>query len=115
MYPTEKDPPVANPLQTIQISKDDDHFTYASSLLEPNEARRLKGTLQWNKDVFAWTHSDMPWIHPSIASHLHNILPSSRPIFQKVRQFHPNRQRIIQDKVDKLLAARSIREVEYLD
>ncbi|RVW81014.1 hypothetical protein CK203_054654 [Vitis vinifera] len=68
-------------------------------------ARRLKGTLQWNKDVFAWTHFDMPGIHPSIASHRLNILPSSRPICQKVRRFHPDRQRIIQDEMDKLLAA----------
>ena len=57
----------------------------------------------------------MPEIHPSIASHRLNILPSSRPIRQKVRRFQPEKQRIIQDEIVKLLVAEFIREVEYLD
>lgn len=57
----------------------------------------------------------MPGIHPSIASHRLNVMPSSRPIQQKVRRFHPDRQKIIQAKVDKLLAVGFIREVEYPD
>ena len=57
----------------------------------------------------------MPEIHPLIASHRLNILPSSRPIGQKVQWFHLDRQRIIQDEIDKLLAARFIREVEHPD
>nr|CAN78943.1 hypothetical protein VITISV_013114 [Vitis vinifera] len=78
-------------------------------------ARCLEGTLQQNKDVFAWTHFDIPEIHPLIASHQLNILPSSRRIRQKVRWFHPDRQRIIQDEIDKLLATEFIKEVEYPD
>ena len=54
-------------------------------------------------------------IHPSIASHRLNILPSSRPIRQKVRRFQPEKQRIIQDEIVKLLVAEFIRKVEYLD
>ncbi|RVW85477.1 hypothetical protein CK203_044076 [Vitis vinifera] len=56
----------------------------------------------------------MTGIHPSIASHRLNILPSSRPVRQKVRQFHPDRQKIIRDEVDKFLEAGFIREVECL-
>ncbi|KAL6320610.1 hypothetical protein AAG906_008610 [Vitis piasezkii] len=97
------------------LTEDGQINLYGSQLAEPNEARRLEWTLQRNKDVFAWTHSDMPEIHPLIASHRLNILPSSRPIGQKVRWFHPDRQRIIQDEIDKLLAARFIREVEHPD
>ncbi|RVX00866.1 hypothetical protein CK203_026559 [Vitis vinifera] len=54
-------------------------------------------------------------IHPSIASHRPNIMPSSRPVHQKVRHFHPNKQRIIQSEVDKSLTTRFIKEVEYPD
>ena len=54
-------------------------------------------------------------IHPSVASHRLNILPSSRPVRKKVRQFHSDRQKIIRDEVDKLLEAGFIREVEYPD
>ncbi|RVW25289.1 hypothetical protein CK203_110566 [Vitis vinifera] len=67
------------------------YLTKDGSLLEANKARCLKGTLQQNKDVFAWTHSNMPEIHSLIASHQLNILPSSRRIRQKVRRFHPDR------------------------
>lgn len=57
----------------------------------------------------------MTEIHPSITSHRLNILPSSRPIGQKVQPFHPDRQKVIQDEVDKLLAVGFIWEVKYPD
>ena len=75
----------------------------------------LKETLQQKKDVFAWAHSDMLGIHPLVASHRLNVLPLSRPGRQKIRRFHSDRQKIIQNEVDKLLAVGFIREVEYLD
>ena len=57
----------------------------------------------------------MTEIHPSVASHRLNILPSSRPVRQRVRRFHLDRQKIIWDEVDKLLEVGFIREVEYPD
>ena len=57
----------------------------------------------------------MTEIHPSVASHRPKILPSSRPVRQRVRRFHPDRQKIIWDEVDKLLEVGFIREVEYPD
>ena len=109
----DKNPPVADPLQTIQVSKRNDRLTYVSSLLKPSETQNIKETFQQNQDVFAWTHSDMPGIHPLVAFHLLNILPSSRPVWQKVRRFYPDRQKIIQSEMDKLLDVEFIREVEY--
>ena len=55
----------------------------------------------------------MSEIHPSIASHRLSVISSSRPICQKVRRFHSNRQRIIKAKVEKLPTIGFIREVEY--
>ena len=52
-------------------------------------------------------------INPTVASHKLNILPTAKPMRQKVRQFHPDQHQIIQTKVDNLLAARFIREVKY--
>ena len=106
---------MADPLQTIQISGENDHFTYASSFLESNEVWGLERVLQRNKYVFKWAHSNMPRIHLSIASHWLNVLSSSRLVRQKVQRFHPNRQKIIQTEIDKLLAVGFIREVEYPD
>lgn len=104
---------MVDPLQAIQVLEGDDRFTYANSLLEPNETQCLAETFQQNKNVFAWTYSDVPGIHPSVASHRLNILPVSRLVRQKIRRFHPNRQKIIQSEVDKFLAVGFIREVEY--
>ena len=47
------------------------------------------------------------------ASHKLNVLPSARPIRQKVRRFHPDRHQIIQAEVDNILKAGFIREVKY--
>ena len=104
---------MVDPLRTIQILEESTHLTHISSLLTLEEARDIEGTLRQNHDVFAWAHSDMTGIHSSVASHRLNILPSSRPIRQKVRRFHPDRQKIIRDEVDKLLEVGFIREVEY--
>ncbi|KAL6323501.1 hypothetical protein AAG906_039076 [Vitis piasezkii] len=79
----------------------------------PTKSTRTIAITVQNKNVFVWTHSDMSWIHPSIASHRLNVMSSSKLVHQKVRYFHMDRQKIIQAEIDKLLAARFIREVEY--
>ena len=55
----------------------------------------------------------MVGISPTVASHKLNILPTAKPVRQRVRQFHPDRHQIIQTKVDNLLVAGFIREVKY--
>ena len=57
----------------------------------------------------------MKGIHPSITSHRLNVLPTTRPIWQRVRRFHPDIQKIIWNEIDKLLEAGFIREVDYPD
>ena len=46
-------------------------------------------------------------------SHKLNVLPSARPVRQRVRGFHPNHHQIIQAEVNNLLKAGFIREVKY--
>ena len=86
---------------------------YVSTLLSPAEKFELQKVLQQNRDVFAWAHSDMSWISPSIAFHQLNILSTSKPVRQKIRRFHPDRQKVIQEEIEKLLEVGFIREVEY--
>nr|CAN67251.1 hypothetical protein VITISV_026553 [Vitis vinifera] len=57
----------------------------------------------------------MKGIHPSIASHRLNVFPTARPIRQKIRRFHPDRQKVIRNEIDKLLEDGFIREVDYPD
>ncbi|RVX04022.1 hypothetical protein CK203_021792 [Vitis vinifera] len=58
---------------------------------------------QTKHDIFAWTHSDMKGIHPSIVSHKLNVFSTARPVRQKIRRFHPDRQNVIRSEIDKLL------------
>ena len=64
-------------------------------------------------DVFFLTHSDMVGINPVHASRKLNVIPSVKPVRQKVRHFHPDRHQVIQAEVDNLLKARFIREIKY--
>ncbi|RVX11837.1 hypothetical protein CK203_009439 [Vitis vinifera] len=63
------------------------------------ETQSIQNILRSNHDIFAWTHSDMKGIHPSIASHKLNVFPAARPVRQKIRRFHPDRQKVIQMKL----------------
>ena len=101
-----------DPLQTIVIGGLD-KFTYASSLLTKEEKAQLQQALTTNADVFARNHADMTGVNPANASHKLNVLPSARPIKQKVRRFHSDPHQIIQAEVDNLLKAGFIREVKY--
>ncbi|KAJ4720741.1 Retrovirus-related Pol polyprotein from transposon opus [Melia azedarach] len=66
-------------------------------------------------DVFAYSHSDMPGISPSIISHRLNVDSVHRPVRQKRRAFNQERYDAIEEEVDKLLRAGFIRESKYPD
>ena len=55
----------------------------------------------------------MPGISPIHASHKLNVTPSAKPVRQKGRRFHPDRNSIIQTEVDNLLHNGFIIEVKY--
>ena len=55
----------------------------------------------------------MSGILPSVASHRLNVLATSKPVRQKIRRFHPDKQKVIREEMEKLLEAGFIKEVEY--
>ena len=55
----------------------------------------------------------MTGIDSMLTSHKLNVIPSTKPMRQKVRRFHPDRHRIIQTEVNNLLRVGFIREVKY--
>ena len=55
----------------------------------------------------------MGGIDPTVITHMLNVSPSFKPIKQKRRSFAPERQKAINEEVNKLLQAGAIREVEY--
>ena len=83
-----------DPQESILLGGPDKH-TYVSSLLSEEKKEQLRRVLLGNINVFAWTHSDMTDISPTHASHKLNVVPSARPVRQRVRRFHPNHHQII--------------------
>ena len=57
----------------------------------------------------------MPGIDSSVITHRLNVCLSFKPIRQKKRVFAPERDNAIKDEVQKLMAAKFIREVYYPD
>ncbi|KAJ9566427.1 hypothetical protein OSB04_002393 [Centaurea solstitialis] len=68
-----------------------------------------------HSDCFAWSHEDMVGIDPNVISHKLNIDQMFKPIKQKHRKFAPERNKVINDKVDNLLKMGKMREVKYPD
>ena len=106
-------PKPSEELEPVQLDDDPDHLAYISSKLAKDLRHLLIHFLKQNKDVFAWKQEDMGEIDPAIITHRLNIIPSFKPVKQKRRSFAPERQKAINEEVDKLLQAGAIREVEY--
>ena len=55
----------------------------------------------------------MGGVDPAVITHSLNVNPSFKPVKKKRRSFTPERQKGINEEIDKLLQAKAIREVEY--
>ncbi|XP_074298696.1 uncharacterized protein LOC141629620 [Silene latifolia] len=64
-------------------------------------------------DCFAWSHSDMIGIDPGVITHKLSVDPSYKLVQQKRRKFASERDQVINQEVDNLLAAGKIQEVKY--
>ena len=100
-------------LEPIQLDDHPEHLAYVGSKLAEDLRSLLIRFLKQNKDVFAWKQEDMGGIDPAIITHRLSVSPSFKPVKQKRRSFALERQKAINEEVDKLLQAGAIREVEY--
>ena len=55
----------------------------------------------------------MGGVDPAVITHRLNVNPLFEPVKQNRRSFTPERQKAINEEVDKLLQARTIRDVDY--
>ncbi|XP_034219224.1 uncharacterized protein LOC117630638 [Prunus dulcis] len=121
--PSEEIPPEVSPeegwkpeedVELIPLDPDQpDRKARIGSRLSPEEKVELTTFLQSNKDMFAWSPSDMPGIDPNIICHRLHVNPACKPVAQKRRNFAPERVAIIEVEIDKLLATGFIEEVSY--
>ena len=79
-----------DPLETVALDGPE-KFTYVSTLLSSDGKEQLRCILLGTADVFAWSHSNMTEIDPTLASHKLNIIATAKPVRQKIRRFHPYR------------------------
>ena len=71
--------------------------------------------LKQHHDCFAWSHKDMTGINPDIAVHRLQVDPDHPPVKQKRRKIAPERNKAVNEEVQKLLDIGSVREVHYPD
>ncbi|KAL0427539.1 UNVERIFIED_CONTAM: hypothetical protein Slati_2928700 [Sesamum latifolium] len=85
--------------------------TRIGSHLGEEAKKEITLCLQRNVDIFAWTPQDLEGIDPQIITHHLNIDPSYKPVKQKKRHFGPEKDKIIQVEVNKLMAVGHIEKI----
>ena len=99
----------------MQLDDHPEHLAYIGSKLAKDVKDLLIRFLKKNVEVFAWKQEDKGGIDPAVITHKLNVIPTFKPVKQKRRSFAPERQKAINETVNKLLQARAIREVNYPD
>ncbi|GJS34313.1 reverse transcriptase domain-containing protein [Tanacetum coccineum] len=83
------------------------------STLTEKGRKKLCSLLKQNLDIFAWKPADMTGVPRSIAEHRLNIQEGYSPVRQKKRGQAPERNKVIQEEVEKLVDAGIMKEVHY--
>ncbi|KAL0402092.1 UNVERIFIED_CONTAM: Transposon Ty3-G Gag-Pol polyprotein [Sesamum latifolium] len=113
----EEDPVAVQPVEellTVElILGNPDKITKIGSKMKEGVREQVINCLRKNKDIFAWTPQDLDGIDPGVITHHLNLDPTIRPVKQKKRHFGPEKDKIIQGEVNKILTARHIREIQF--
>ncbi|KAL0433681.1 UNVERIFIED_CONTAM: hypothetical protein Slati_2702400 [Sesamum latifolium] len=95
------------------IPRSPDKTTQIGSHLEGKTKEEIILCLQRNADIFAWAPQDLEGIDPKVITHHLNIDPGIKPVKQKKRHFGPEKDKIIEAEVDKLMVAGHIEEIQF--
>ncbi|KAL0406409.1 UNVERIFIED_CONTAM: hypothetical protein Slati_3954800 [Sesamum latifolium] len=90
-----------------------DKTTRIGSHLDKEAKKEITLYLQRNADIFAWIPQDLEGIDPQVITHHLNINPNCKPVKKKKRHFGPEKDKIIQAEVNKLMAAGHIEEIQF--
>ncbi|GKD24285.1 hypothetical protein Tco_1230499, partial [Tanacetum coccineum] len=91
------------PEQTIAIG----------STLTEKGRKELCALLRQNLDIFSWKPADMSGVPWHMAEHRLNVQEGCPPVKQKKRGQAPERNKAIQEEVEKLVDAGIMKEVHY--
>ncbi|KAL0430799.1 UNVERIFIED_CONTAM: hypothetical protein Sradi_0705900 [Sesamum radiatum] len=98
----------------LEVGEPDKITKIGSSISKSLETLMVE-FLRKNVDMFAWSPSDFKGIDPEVIVHRLNVDPIMRPIKQKKRYFGTERNRIVEEEVNKLMEAGYVLEVQYSD
>lgn len=87
--------------------------TKIRALLCKDARKDFEAFLLRNADDFPRSHEDMPDTDPGVIAHLLNVDLQYKPVRRKHKSFNPEHYEAIKAKVDKLLKADFIRNVDY--
>ena len=96
-------PTPSEELEPVQLDDQLEHLAYIISKLAEDVKDLLIHFLKQNVEVFAWKQEDMGEIDQAIITHKLNVSPSFKPVKQKRRSFAPERQKVINEEIRKLL------------
>ncbi|XP_063948038.1 uncharacterized protein LOC135152135 [Daucus carota subsp. sativus] len=99
-------------LAEVDLTGGDKKVLIGEDLTSTMEANLVE-FLTTRLDAFAWGHEDVTGISPEIITHKLNVDPSFTPVQQKRRKFAAERNKIINEEVNRLLKAGMIKEVDY--
>ncbi|CAA0829593.1 Uncharacterized mitochondrial protein AtMg00860, partial [Striga hermonthica] len=107
----------AEPVEDIEIiyvdgSEQQKSLRIGANLQEPLRSSLIQ-FLQSNTDVFTWKHEDMKGIDPQKACHRLNLDKTVKPVIQKRRKFGPDRQKALEEEVNKLIDNKFVKEAKY--
>lgn len=104
--------PQVEDIDEVHIHHDfPDHVVSIDSRLKTGRKTELIVFLSEHHDCFAWSHTDMTGIDPSIITHWLQVNPSRISVKQKLKKFAAKRNKIIDEEVRKLIDVGSVVEV----
>ncbi|XP_012848582.1 PREDICTED: uncharacterized protein LOC105968491 [Erythranthe guttata] len=115
--PEEKEEAHVQPMEELKVIQldlsDPTRTTKIGTALSADMAEELSTFLRLNQDVFAWSPKDLKGIDPTVVVHELNLRPEANPVKQKRRHFGPEKDKIIEGEVRKLLEAGHIKEIRF--
>jgi hypothetical protein len=99
-------------LVPLEATVPDRKVTIEANLSKADQAELIE-TLAKNKDIFAWSASDLKGVSKDIIHHSLDINPKMNPKKQRQRKMSEDRILAAKAEVQRLLDANVIREVKY--
>ncbi|XP_072076762.1 uncharacterized protein [Arachis hypogaea] len=100
-------------IEKFQIGKSAHQFTFVNRNLSHELKGPLMEVVRENRDLFAWTPSDMLGLDPEVMSHRLAVKPDAKPVAQQRKKMSQEMADEFAKQTAGLLEAGFIKELEY--